>query len=176
MKTSSQFFKHLIFIQIKTKILTAFVLLSLALVSTAQKTLPATQKKVTIAPKKTYTIGLNPALGGYVLQLSADKMHGLVAETKNQGTWSWYAAIEIQKLSCVHTPDGAKFSNWRLPTKEELNLMYTLRNAIGMGTSMYWSSSLSDNNEAWMQYFYKGNQYSNHKNDATIYVRAVRDF
>lgn len=129
--------------------------------------------------QKKYSIGLNPELGGYVFKLSADKMHGLVAETKDiAGGWSWYAAEEIMQLKCVHTPMGAKFTNWRLPTKDELNLMISQAGAIrGFTMEPYWSSTEveTDNTKA-----YSKNPYIKFQGDGSklnqIHVRAVREF
>ena len=58
--------------------------------------------------------------------------------------------------------------------KEELNLMYLNRGAIGgFAAAYYWSSSEYNNYIAWNQFFYYGNQY-NYNKDYTYYVRAVR--
>jgi hypothetical protein len=76
------------------------------------------------------------------------------------------------------------YSDWYLPSKEELNLMYTnigqgaaapLSNVGGFVSSYYWSSSEYDYYSAWSQYFNSGNQNNYGKND-TLYVRAVRAF
>lgn len=64
---------------------------------------------------------------------------------------------------------------WRLPTREELHLMWVNRESIGgFAAAYYWSSSESNANLAWIQDFYDGNQYGNYK-DYTYSVRAVRD-
>ena len=68
------------------------------------------------------------------------------------------------------------FSDWRLPTKEELNILYQNKDAIGMDSfAVYWSSTVNSDSLAWLQYFANGDQASNDK-VATIYVRAVRTF
>lgn len=132
---------------------------------------------VATAQTKT-TIGFHPELGGYVFQLSADKMHGLVAETTDiEDRWTFYAAREIMKLSCVHNSVGAKFSDWRLPSKDELNNLYLQKNAIGgfFAGEYYWSSSEYDGSDAWVQYISNGNQTNSFK-FYTYSVRAVRAF
>ncbi|MCF8293992.1 MAG: DUF1566 domain-containing protein, partial [Chitinophagaceae bacterium] len=73
------------------------------------------------------------------------------------------------------------YSDWYLPSKDELNKLYLNRTAIGGWTlNFYWSSSeySSSSNRAWTQYFYDGGQnYCNcDKLDWSIYVRAVRSF
>ncbi len=64
---------------------------------------------------------------------------------------------------------------WRLPTKDELNQMYQLKDEIdGFGEGWLWSSSQSSSSSAWVQLFSDGNQgISTKYNDDS--VRAVRD-
>jgi hypothetical protein len=67
-------------------------------------------------------------------------------------------------------------SGWRLPTKDELNLMYLNEDKIGgFAYNFYWSSTELYLNVAWGQDFGNGGQYGFYK----IYnfnVRAVRAF
>ncbi len=70
------------------------------------------------------------------------------------------------------------YSDWFLPSKDELNLMYENLKLSGVGgfaDSYYWSSSEYYANYAWEQSFYNGNQYNNNKSN-TYRVRAVRAF
>jgi hypothetical protein len=63
---------------------------------------------------------------------------------------------------------------WRLPTREELYLMWLNRENIGdFAAAYYWSSSEYNNNYAWYQNFYNGNQTNYYKFNPN-YVRAVR--
>lgn len=63
---------------------------------------------------------------------------------------------------------------WRLPTKEELELLYKNKNKIGGFVSdYYWSSSEANKNAAWKQDFDYGNQHGYDKNQKRN-VRAVR--
>jgi len=76
-------------------------------------------------------------------------------------------------------------TGWFLPSRGELNLMYTNLKANGHGgfvDHMYWSSSEAAGNDAWEQYFlsdssseFSGGQYSNSKL-LNGYVRAARAF
>ena len=70
--------------------------------------------------------------------------------------------------------------DWFLPSKDELNQMYTnLHSAStplgGFSTDSYWSSSESDDLDAWYQFFATGNQANPSKN-YSLYVRPVRAF
>ena len=70
------------------------------------------------------------------------------------------------------------YSDWFLPSKEELNLMYQNLKLAGIGNfagGYYWSSSESSLYYAWIQYFSNGRQYSYSKDDAKL-VRAIRAF
>jgi hypothetical protein len=68
------------------------------------------------------------------------------------------------------------YSDWYLPSKDELNKLYINRTAIGgFAAAYYWSSSEGSNYNAWSQYFGTGYQASSYKTNAT-YVRAVRAF
>ena len=68
------------------------------------------------------------------------------------------------------------YSDWYLPSKDELNKLYLNKTAIGgFAAAYYWSSSEYYSNGAWIQDFYSGGQYFYYKFDPA-YVRAVRSF
>ena len=83
------------------------------------------------------------------------------------------------------------YNDWFLPSKDELNEMWkNLADSDGDGTNtgpsdpnnlgnfanlVYWSSSETDNDEAWGQIFDLGTQDYGDK-VTTVYVRAVRSF
>jgi hypothetical protein len=140
---------------------------------------------------------------GYV----AGQVHGLIAAPNEQSTgaqWGCYGSaisgadgtaigkgnqntIDII-AGCTTVGIAAKlcsdlvlngYSDWYLPSKDELNKLYINRVAIGgfIGT-LYWSSSEYAGNmttNAWVHHFGDGNQYGGFKDD-TYYVRAVRSF
>ena len=83
-----------------------------------------------------------------------------------EGVFTWdEAREEVKKLG----------EGWRLPTKEELNLMYLHKDKIGgFVESYYWSSTEYGANGAWRQGFGSGNQYRFYKLFTSFYVRAVR--
>ena len=69
------------------------------------------------------------------------------------------------------------YSDWYLPSKDELNKLYLNRTAIGGFTnSYYWSSSENSNNGAWAQTFYNGNLDSYNNKHYPNDVRAIRSF
>jgi len=78
--------------------------------------------------------------------------------------------------------NGGGYTDWYLPSKDELNKLYLNRVAIGGFISgsngNYWSSTENQaqpNNSAWLQYFENGGQQSFEK-DIKINVRAIRSF
>jgi len=77
--------------------------------------------------------------------------------------------------ACAALGDG-----WRLPSKDELNILYQNKNEIsGFADANYWSSTELDNNGAWSgawrQSIENGFQGASPK-DFPEYVRAVRAF
>jgi hypothetical protein len=79
--------------------------------------------------------------------------------------------LEDAKKACKALGEG-----WRLPYKDELNLLYQNKVAIGgFANKFYWSSTENVDNLAWIQYFYSGAQDYVNKY-ATLYVRAIRAF
>ena len=96
-----------------------------------------------------------------------------------QGTETSYAA----RLARAYT--GGEYTDWFLPSKDELNKMYTNRATINttaasnsgsnFSTNYYWSSTESGSNFAWLQDFNDGYQGFANK-DFTFNVRAVRAF
>ena len=127
----------------------------------------------------TYTTGLNSDLGGYVFFLSTDSKHGLVAETQDQSTpTTWYDAEDKISDQANHSTNGKKFTDWRLPTKHELNLMYAAIDSIGgVRDVLFWSSSESNSTSAWLKNFNFGTGgKSIYGKDTIAYVRAVRAF
>jgi hypothetical protein len=68
------------------------------------------------------------------------------------------------------------YSDWYLPSKDELNKLYINRVAIGgFANNAYWSSTENDSLDAWKQSFPNGIQNYGLKS-INLYVRAVRAF
>ncbi len=143
---------------------------------------------------------LQPGDPGYV----AGQTHGLIAAPSDQSTGiQWYngtyvttgatgtslgtgnantnTIVTIQgsgsyaaKLCYDLALDG--YSDWYLPSKDELHKLYLNKSVIGgFADGYYWSSSEIDNSYAWYQNVANGSQYGNYKYDA-LRVRAVRAF
>jgi|GEM_PF-1232808 hypothetical protein len=137
------------------------------------------------ATSPTYTVNTFYAeLGGYVIQISPNGKHGLVVAMQDQGNSNWYEANDLLSNASNHDADGKEFSDWRLPTKRELSLMYVQRISIGgfdlsgqaPTYSFYWSSTEYDYGYALIQYFANGDQDFYFIKDNSFNVRAVRAF
>jgi hypothetical protein len=67
------------------------------------------------------------------------------------------------------------YSDWYLPSKDELNKLRINRKVLGISDEVYWSSTELDNIISWNQNFLTGEQ--NYKLKYEMYsVRAVRSF
>ncbi|MFD3407599.1 hypothetical protein SKC37_02930 [Aquirufa sp. HETE-83D] len=81
------------------------------------------------ASSNTYSIGLNPDLGGVVFYLTPDNKHGLVVEEIDQcNACSFLEAENAISNPSNHSTNGKKFTDWRLPTIYELPV---INNAVG---------------------------------------------
>jgi hypothetical protein len=130
--------------------------------------------------------------------------HGLIAATADQSAWiHWYNGSYVvtgatgtaigtgqANTTAIVTIQGAgsyaaqlcndltvgSYSDWYLPSKDELNKLFLNRLAIGGFIGyLYWSSSEYNANRAWNQNFNNGYQNSSYKFN-TPRVRAVRAF
>jgi len=134
-----------------------------------------------ITSEKTYTIGLNADLGGYVIYVTPNGKHGLVAATQDQSnSATWYEAQDAVSNPSNYDSAGQNFTDWRLPTKYELNLLHTYRTEINASSGFmirYWSSTEYDPDYAYNQGFDDGtiDQGAGTKT-VTNYVRAIRSF
>ena len=143
---------------------------------------------------------LQPGDPGYV----AGQLHGLIAATSDQSnsaSWGCFATdipgadglnlgtgnqntIDIVN-GCSTTGIAAKicydltlngYSDWHLPSKDELNKLFINKVAIGGFTNnFYWCSSEANSQYVWGQLFSSGSQGLDSKT-ITYYVRAVRTF
>jgi hypothetical protein len=124
-----------------------------------------------------FNIGLNESIGGYVFYLTPDGKHGLVAATQDQSSLSdWYSAQDLISIPDNHDSAGKKFTDWRLPTKYELSLMYAQKTSIGsFSDDYYWSSIANASTSSWLKNFGDGRMDYGPK-DGAYHIRAVRSF
>lgn len=109
--------------------------------------------------------------GGIVFHVDDTGQHGLIAAKEDQQDASWEEALQ----NCAACREGG-YNDWRLPSKEELNLLYHQKSVVGGFVEFpYWSSTEDGRYDAWNQYFGNGDQYSDDKY-YTLGVRALRSF
>ena len=73
---------------------------------------------------------------------------------------------------------GGGYTDWYLPSKDELNKLYLNKTAIGgfgVGNT-FWSSTENSEYTAWYQSFFNGSQSNNGTKNNPSYVRAIRSF
>ena len=108
---------------------------------------------------------------------------GTAIGTGNQNTIDIEAGCTTSGTAadiCANLTIGG-YSDWFLPSKDELNEMYINLHQQGLGgftsSADYYSSSEYDNYAAWSQDFYNGYQVDFNKDDFYgLRVRAVRAF
>ena len=87
-----------------------------------------------------------------------------------QGTSTTYAA------RLAHDYAGGGYTDWYLPSKDELNKLYLSKDKLGgFAAATYWSSSQRDAMTVWIQFFNGGAQNYQYRNAGGA-VRAVRSF
>lgn len=147
-----------------------------------------------------------PHEGGIVFYLDQSGIHGLMAAPSDQSSGlKWYNNAYVttnatstslgsgmnNTTAIVNIQGGGSYaaklcydlslnshSDWYLPSKNELNLMYLTLKANGIGSftaSHYWSSTEISNTNAWYQFFGDGGQATATK-DYLYSVRAIRSF
>lgn len=150
-----------------------------------------------------FTIGQSYG-GGIIFYIDKTWMHGLIAPTSDQSTGAQWGCImtSIPGTSkdvgtgqanttaivngCSTAGIAARicddlvlsgYSDWFLPSKDEMNLMYLQQNIIGgFANTVYWNSTEYNASYAWNQTFPSGLQTLTMKDGNTWHVRAVRAF
>ena len=113
--------------------------------------------------------------GGYIVTGATGTAIGTGLANTNaiiaaQGSGSYAASI-------ARDYNGGGYTDWFLPSKDELNQLYVNKTAIGIvdWLDYYWSSTEYDFYRAWFQLFFNGERGFLNEND-TLFVRAVRAF
>jgi trimeric autotransporter adhesin len=122
--------------------------------------------------------------GGIIFYVTPNGLHGLIAETQDQSNSStWFDAQNIISDNSSHSVEGANYSDWRLPTKFELKLMYDKKDVIGgfiIDNNVYhyyWSSTESNSINAWSYPFGTQVVYTYGVDKANPFcVRSIRSF
>jgi fibronectin type 3 domain-containing protein len=110
---------------------------------------------VTAKSAKIYVLGETGPGGGIVFYVNGGRgmeVSGIL------GTVSWSEALTLAR-----NYKGGGYSDWRLPTKDELNLVYQnlrAKNIGNLGNNWHWSSSENYSTDAWGQDFSDGRQSS----------------
>ncbi|WGK64981.1 TIR domain-containing protein [Croceiramulus getboli] len=95
---------------------------------------------------------------GIVFEIAADGSSLKVCGNDDIGSYNWY---EAKDMAAEYKAGG--YSDWRLPTKEELNTMLINLSNEGLGDfkdDWYWSSTATDG-KGWEQKFPEGFQQNN---------------
>ena len=106
---------------------------------------------------------------------------GMAIGTGNQNTIDIEAGCTTPGTAadiCANLTLGG-YNDWFLPSKDELNEMYTNLYQQGLGGFAdygYWSSTEVGNANAWEQYFFNGYQLNDGTKNGNVNVRAVRAF
>jgi len=142
--------------------------------------------------------------GGIIFYIDGTGQHGLISATSDQSTGAEWGCLSTSipgtssaigmgqanttaiVTNCSTLGTAAQicdalvlngYSDWFLPSKDELNQMYLQKTVIGgFGGNPYWSSYEYDANLAWCQYFEEYGAQDYYWKDTTYYVRAVRAF
>ncbi|MDR1869496.1 MAG: DUF1566 domain-containing protein [Treponema sp.] len=118
----------------------------------------------------TYKIGDKGPGGGFIFYVE----NGVYMECSEElGSYNWNDAMRA-----TQNYKGGGFSDWRLPTMDDLNLMYVNlkpNKLAGFTDNNYWSSSQTSKDFASYRVFRNGVQGNGLKN-LTFSVRAVRSF
>ena len=142
--------------------------------------------------------------GGIIFYIDGSGLHGLIAAISDQSTGTEWGcigtliggtstAIGTGQANTTAIVNGCStagiaaricydlilngYSDWFLPSKDELAEMYLHKTVIGgFSNGNYWSSSEYNNNDAWYVMLSQIGWSHYYKNYSQCYVRAVRAF
>jgi hypothetical protein len=111
--------------------------------------------------------------GGIIVQVDETGEHGLIMSTEDLGDGNWTNAVQL-----CDNYSNENYDDWRLPTLEELRIIYTKKNiASNFQENWYWSSTEDPDNlgQAYHLGFIFGDEMSVPEEHGK-FVRAVRNF
>lgn len=128
------------------------------------------------ATEPTYSLGVNPSLGGCVFYLTPNQKHGLVITTNFQGQGTWYAAVDSISNPVNYNSIGKQFTDWRLPTIHEINIVYNsgCSNELGWYNYMWTAQEINSSNANAI--YSPGPTPISYAKTTTQYIKAVRSF
>jgi hypothetical protein len=127
--------------------------------------------------------------GGIVFYVDHTGQHGLIAAKSDlpgcsdaiaalkglsEGLFNWEDALK----SCKKLESNS-YSDWFLPNKEQLNLLFLQKKAVGgfvHASSNYWSSTENTEGYVWMKDFSHFGCQNSEQKESYNRVRAVRAF
>lgn len=139
-----------------------------------QKRPPITAEQLTGPTTTSPVVGVGMADGTVYAGVSPDTGKPMYTTRKDTGLCGeWNKAMDYAARLDAHG-----YTDWRVPTKAELNVLYKNRAAIGNfnetdSAGWYWSSSQYLNYRACGQRFSFGHQHNNYKTHASS-LRCVR--
>ena len=121
----------------------------------------------------TYEVG-QEAFGGIVLKLDASGEHGVVVAKEDQVTIS--TGNNFSESSAIVTAYAEGGKGWRLPTKDELLAIYSMKASLGSFQPWHYWSSTKNGSQNFTVHFGTGasNCYCN--GNSNFCSRAVKDF
>ena len=126
------------------------------------------------APNTWSGIGEDPTIAWCNVKTSITT--GLEIGAGRTNTDNMVAGCVSGAANSVREYTGGGLTNWFLPSKDELNRLFTQRAVVGgFAADIYWSSSQNSAGNAWIQYFDTGSPNDFNKLD-TYRVRPVRAF
>jgi hypothetical protein len=143
--------------------------------------------------------------GGIIFSIDVKGEHGLISAPNDQGvTDPWWngsflttgavsssngfantaAIINVQGNTGVYAAKlckdyrGGGYGDWFLPSKDQLNILFSQKTVVGNFTNqIYWSSTEYELGDAWVQDFETGEQHLDNISDgANVHTRAIRAF
>ncbi|MFZ4463994.1 MAG: DUF1566 domain-containing protein [Bacteroidales bacterium] len=131
---------------------------------------------IAIGTSSAFTIGQSYG-GGTIFFVTPDGQHGLIAETQDQSNnCTLYEAQNAISTPLNHSTNGKKYTDWRLPSKYELSLLYAQKTVVGgFANAYYWNSTEFDSGTSWIHHFGNGIATYDTKS-TTYYVRSIRTF